>query len=65
MRTSVKHIVPMLAQYLYLFRADVTSKPTAEPHQVTGKRPAGNVRPHTITAPDTVRSIWQLEAYAR
>lgn len=54
----------MLAQYLYLFRDDVTIEPT-QPHQVTGKRPAGNVRPYVMTAPDTVRSIWQLEAYAR
>lgn len=55
----------MLAQYLYLFRTDVNVEPTLQPHQVTGKRPAGNVRPYAITAPDTVRSIWQLEAYAR
>jgi hypothetical protein len=56
----------MLAQYLYLFQSDdVTVSPSLQPHQVTGKRPVGQVRPYAVTAPDTVRSIWQLEAYAR
>lgn len=65
MRTSVKHIVPMLAQYLSLFQSDVTVEPNKQPRQVSGKRPAGHIRPFAVTAPNTARSIWQQEAYLR
>lgn len=34
-------------------------------HQVTGKRPEGQVSNHTITGPKAVPSFWQREAYLR
>ncbi|MFK7797469.1 MAG: hypothetical protein AB8E82_08440 [Aureispira sp.] len=61
MRTSVKHIAPVLAQYPYLCGADVAM----QPHQVTGKRPEGQVSNRTITRPKTVPSFWQRAAYLR
>lgn len=65
MRTSVKHTAPVLAQYPYLRGADVPVIPIDRPHQITGKRPEGQVSNQTITGPRTVPSFWQLEVYTR